>query len=144
MQLLFINDILGKDCIGRVPLGILYLAAALKHAGHIVDLVDTTPFSVIKKIDDFAPDVLLFSVRSTYQGMYAKLNQNIKQKYPNIFTIFGGPHPTFYPQLIYDDKAIDAVCIGEAEDAIVDFIQRFQDQGDYHLTPNFWVRTQGK
>ncbi|KOR33203.1 hypothetical protein TI05_02460 [Achromatium sp. WMS3] len=49
MQLLFINDILGKDCIGRVPLGILYLAAALKHAGHIVDLVDTTPFSAITK-----------------------------------------------------------------------------------------------
>ncbi|WP_133511726.1 hypothetical protein [Candidatus Thiosymbion oneisti] len=54
MKILFISDLLGKDCIGRVPLGVLYLSAALKHSGHTVDLVDTKHFSgITRKIDDF-------------------------------------------------------------------------------------------
>jgi len=144
MKLLFINNLLGKDCIGRVPLGILYLSAALKHAGHTVNLVDTKHFSdITRKIDDCCPEVMLFSVRTTYQSMYTELNRKIKKIYPDLFSIFGGPHTTFYPQLIYNDRAIDAVCIGEGEEAIVDFMKRLEDRGDYHLTPNFWVRREG-
>ncbi len=78
MKVLFINDLLGKGAIGRVPLGVLYLSAALKYSGHTVDLVDTKRFSgITRKIDDFCPDVILFSVRTTYQDMYIELNRKI-------------------------------------------------------------------
>nr|VFJ67866.1 MAG: Radical SAM superfamily enzyme YgiQ, UPF0313 family [Candidatus Kentron sp. FW] len=144
MRILFINDLLGKDAMGRTPLGVLYLSSALKRAGHAVDLVDTKRFSdITRKIEDFRPDMLLFSVRTTHQGMYAQLNRKIKGVHPDLFSIFGGPHPTFYPQLIHNDEAVDAVCIGEGEEAIVDFMERLEDKGDYHLTPNFWVRRKG-
>lgn len=86
MKVLFINNLLGKDCIGRVPLGVLYLSADLKHSGHTVNLVDTKHFSgITRKIDEFGPDVILFSVRTTHQGMYMELNRKIKQIYPNLF-----------------------------------------------------------
>ena len=50
MKVLFINNVLGSDCIGRVPLGVLYISAALRKDGHETDIVDTRHFkNIIKK-----------------------------------------------------------------------------------------------
>lgn len=65
MKVLFINKLLGSDCIGRVPLGVLYISSVLKKDGHEVDIVDTRHYkNIIKKIDEFKPGVLLFSSRT--------------------------------------------------------------------------------
>ncbi len=145
MKILFINNILGRDSIGRSPLGILYLSSALKRSGHEVELANTADLKkILKKIAEYKPTVLMFSVRTSSQLLYNDLNSRIKSHFPHIFSIFGGPHPTFYPQIIQKEEAINALCIGEGEHAIVDFIGRLEKGGEYHLTPNFWVRRNGK
>lgn len=61
-----------------------------------------------------------------------------------MISIFGGPHATFYPQIIEREKAIDAVCVGEGEGAIIEFVNRIEREEDYHKTPNFWTRRNGE
>ncbi|MDR4496972.1 MAG: B12-binding domain-containing radical SAM protein [Candidatus Scalindua sp.] len=144
MKVLFINNVLGSDCIGRVPLGVLYISAALRKAGHETDIVDTRHFkNIIKKIEDYNPAVLLFSLRTASSQIYINLNRRIKSDYPEMVSIFGGPHATFYPQIIEGEKTIDAVCVGEGEDAITEYINRLENGDEYHTTPNFWTRRNG-
>ena len=40
--------------------------------------------------------------------------------------VFGGPHPTFYPNFISENLDIDAMCGGEADLAFVDFANRLE------------------
>lgn len=141
MKILFVNRLLTGECIGRVPLGIMYLSSALKGAGHEVAIVDASQENrICAKIESFGPEVLAYSVRTGYHKRYVRLNRKLRERYPHLFTIFGGNHPTFYPQMILKEPTIDAVCIGEAEEALVDLLGRLEQKGDYHLTQNFWVR----
>lgn len=141
MRILFVNRLLTGECIGRVPLGILYLASALRFAGHEVALVGASRMKrILNKIDIFQPHVIAYSVRTGYHKYYVDINRQIRERYRDLVSVFGGNHPTFFPQMILKDPFVDAVCIGEAEEALVDFIDRLEKGADYHLTQNFWVR----
>lgn len=145
MRVTFINRLTTGECIGRVPLGILYLSTALKQRGHQIQIVATGPEGrMSKQIAEFRPDLLLYSVRTGYHKAYIRLNRRLKELYPQVFSVFGGNHPTFYPQMIVREMAIDAVCVGEGEEAICDFVDRFERKADYEKTPNFWVRRDGE
>jgi len=141
LRVLFVNRLLTGECIGRVPLGIMYLSSALKQRGHAVDIADANDHHALgHKVREFQPDAVLYSVRTGYHKGYMKVNRQLKERFPHLISIFGGNHPTFYPQMILNEQAIDAVCIGEGEAAIVEFMDRLGRRGNYEETPNFWVR----
>lgn len=145
MRILFVNRLMTGECIGRVPLGILYMSTALKSKGHDVGIVDVSKENrIFSKIEEFKPDALLYSVRTGYHRGYVALNKRIKTRYPRLLSVFGGNHPTFYPQMILKEPEIDAVCIGEGEEAICDFLDRWDRKADYEKTPNFWARRDGE
>lgn len=144
MRALFVNRLSGGECLGRMPLGILCLSAALKRAGHEAAVADACrPEEVYAALESFAPDVLLYSVRTGYHRAYTKLNRQLKARRPEALSIFGGPHATFYPQMLEADPAVDAVCVGEGEEALSDFMDRLEAGGDWERTPNFWARRGG-
>ena len=144
MRVLFINRIFGSECLGRMPLGILYLSAALKKDGHEVAIADACrPESAFSAVESFRPDVVMYSVRTGYHRYYARLNHELKRRFPDVLSVFGGPHVTFYPEMIEVDRDVDAVCVGEGELAVCDFMERLGRGGDYENTPNFWVRRAG-
>ncbi len=141
VRILFVNRLLTGECIGRVPLGIMYLSTALKRDGHVVDIVDSSNEAhVLKRIGEFKAEVLLYSVRTGYHKFYVRLNRKIKEHFPHLFVVFGGNHPTFYPQMMVKEPSIDAVCVGEGEEAICDLVNRWKLHSDYENTANFWVR----
>lgn len=145
MRILFINRLLTGETIGRVPLGILYLSSALKRAGHEVHLVDCgRSKDFFTRVEELEPDALLYSVRTGYHKTYIQLNKSLKERLPGVLSVFGGNHPTFYPQMIVPEPTIDAVCVGEAETAICDLVNRWEDGTDWEKTPNFWVRRDGE
>jgi len=144
MRALFVNRVSGAECLGRMPLGILYLSAALKQDGHEVALADACePEAAFAAVESFRPDAVLYSVRTGYHRYYARLNRELKRRFPRVLALFGGPHATFYPEMIEDDPAVDAVCVGEGELAVRDFFARLARGGDHENTPNFWVRRDG-
>jgi len=129
MKFLFINKPFFIE-----PLGIMYLASAIKKIGHQVDLV-TTNEDLEKKVQDFSPDFVGYSIMTGDQDMYNDINKNLK-KQSDFFSIAGGPHPTFFPEML-ENTSFDAICIGEAENSIKQFLANPTSRS----TPNFQFKT---
>lgn len=122
------------------PLGVMYLSSALKESGHKTFAIqfekERNPF---KKIAILKPDIVAYSITTGFHRYYLALNKEIKQRFPNIITLFGGPHPTFFPEII-DEPYVDAICIGEGERASVDFANTLENGKTPKDIPNIWVK----
>ena len=59
------------------------------------------------------------------QGWAVEFCQNIKKNFPNIITLLGGPHPTYYPDII-EEPGVDIIVRGEAEYAILELMQKLK------------------
>jgi len=124
------------------PLGIQYLSSALKKAGHQTYLLCSSKENIFEKLKEINPEIVAYSVTTgTHQEMVL-VNSKIKQKF-KVYSIFGGPHPTFYPELINTD-GIDAVCIGEGEEAFVEFVNKFESGKSIDKVKNFWIKKNGE
>lgn len=122
------------------PLGVMYLSSSLRQAGHQTKSVQfervMNPFSIIR---DYKPEVIAYSVTTGFHSYFIELNREIKEKYPGFISLFGGPHPTFFPEIINDD-GVDAICVGEGERAVVDLANSL-DGGKLPIdVPNIWIK----
>ncbi len=124
------------------PHGIMHLSSALKGAGHEVALaVDglEDPLEVAKR---FQPAIIGYSVITGSHRYYYELNRRLKEGI-EFFSVFGGPHPTFFPEMI-EEEGVDGICIGEGEGAMVDLANALED-GDLALDiPNWWFKVDGQ
>lgn len=89
-------------------------------------------------VDSYRPDLVAMSaVEDTYpQGVY--LLRQIRDR--RIPTIVGGVFATFAPHLAIRDEAVDMVCVGEGEGAIVELCERMASGDDYSDVMNLWVK----
>jgi radical SAM superfamily enzyme YgiQ (UPF0313 family) len=112
----------------------MYLSSAIKSFGHETDIVLTTE-DPDAKFQKFNPDVVAYSIMTGDQDVYDSINQKLKSKY-KFFSIAGGPHPTFFPEML-KQSSLDAICIGEGEESI----QQFSKNPTSKEIPNFWFKT---
>ncbi len=117
------------------------LSAVLKKHGHEVKLAFAEREDIDKIIREWKPKIVGFSITTGFHKYYINLGRKLKKKH-NIFTIYGGPHATYFPEII-NDYGVDSVCVGEGELAILDFINMFGTEKIKHI-PNWWVKTDGK
>jgi radical SAM superfamily enzyme YgiQ (UPF0313 family) len=114
VKILFITDQYKID-----PLGIAYLSAYLKAAGHDVALA--TPEEAfdptIRYVPD--PDMLCYSVTTGQHNHYLEVNRKLRAMYPKSISVFGGPHITFFPEFC-QETGVDVGVRGEGFEAIVD------------------------
>jgi anaerobic magnesium-protoporphyrin IX monomethyl ester cyclase len=102
------------------PQGIMSLSAVLKQAGHEVMLTVATREDPVAAALQFQPHIVAYSVLTGSQRAYFDINLRIKAALGGrMFSVFGGPHPTFFPDMIRE-TGVDGICIGEGEGAIVD------------------------
>ena len=89
-------------------------------------------------VDSFKPNLIAMSVvEDTYpQGLYL-LNQIKDRKIP---ALVGGVFPTFSPHLAIKEEAINMICVGEGEGALMDVCERMALSRDYYDIPNLWVK----
>ena len=146
---------------GFEQIGIEYLSAVLKRAGHDVELVfdpgfdDNTyvrlPFlkmlnredRMIRRAREFAPDLIGFSCLSNLYPYISRMAGILKRETGAPVAV-GGPHPSALPEFILSDKNVDMVCVGEAEDAVLELMERMEKGDDYLNTRNFWFKSNGK
>jgi len=138
MKVLFINKFLDKEAIYRDPLGIMTLAAMVRPK-HKVFVIEPVRENVKKRMDEIQPDVIAYSLRTGYHRYYIDLNLKLKKKYKFI-SIFGGPHVTFYPNVI-NEEGVDTICQGEADEAFAEFVDVLEQGGDINKVKNFWIKT---
>lgn len=138
MNVLFINKFLDKEAIYRVPLGIMSLSAMIKDR-HTTKIVDPEKQDVDRVIDSFKPGIIAYSLRTGYHWYYLELNKQLKQKY-NFISVFGGPHVTFYSDVIQSD-GVDVIGFGEADDSFKELVDLISDNKEYTNAHNFWFKT---
>ena len=106
----------------REQFGIMYLSAMLKQAGHGVEVFicndSTSKILMCKNISAF--DIIGFSSSTPTYKDDLYLANCINMILPNKHIIFGGSHPTFYPDAVIKENCINSICIGEGYEAIVE------------------------
>jgi anaerobic magnesium-protoporphyrin IX monomethyl ester cyclase len=134
--------------IDNEPQGILLISSVLKQAGHQVSLVVASEQDPLEAALRLRPDVVGYTVYTGPHTWYLELNQRIQAQLPGVFSIFGGPHPTFFPEMI-EREGVDGLCIGEGEYATLDLMNSLERNGDgLDLTepaiPNWWFKLNGE
>jgi anaerobic magnesium-protoporphyrin IX monomethyl ester cyclase len=134
--------------IDNEPQGILLISSVLKQAGHRVSLVVATEEDPVAAALRLRPDVLGYTVYTGPHTWYLELNQKIKAQLPGAFSIFGGPHPTFFPEMIERD-GVDGLCIGEGEYATLELMNALRRNGAGTELPdpaitNWWFKLNGE
>ena len=125
------------------PLGIMTLSAILKKAGHKTFLIPFKKEELFPSIEKIRPDIVAYSITTGNQKEYLEINKKIKGKFRNIYSVFGGPHPTFYPEII-NEEGVDAICRGEGDIAFLEFVNKIETGKNYEKTKNFYVKKDGK
>ncbi|MFH0906926.1 MAG: radical SAM protein [bacterium] len=102
------------------PLGLCYIASALKEKNHQVEIIDCdTENNYVEKIKNslkyFNPDVVgFYSMTWTYRQS-KNIAREIKKINPQIKIIIGGPQVTTFPKFSIDCHEFDFGVIGEGE-----------------------------
>lgn len=143
MKILFINNLLGRSFVYKEPLGLEYLSAYVKQKNAaIIDIIDTgSPQNVFRKVQQFKPDLIAYSIRSGFHQFYLDLNRALKRNF-TFLSVFGGPHTTFAPETINED-GVDIICRGEGEEALFDLITQLERGEDISRIENLWVKKDG-
>jgi anaerobic magnesium-protoporphyrin IX monomethyl ester cyclase len=140
MRVLLLAHLIGSR--NFQPLALEYLSACLKAAGHETRLADASlPRSVFRRVGDFRPEVIGYSATTGIHPLLLELNAALKKRF-QFFSVFGGPHATFYPPMIERD-GVDAVCLGEGEEALVDLVDTLARGHAVTGLANFWVKQDG-
>ena len=98
-------------------LGIMTLASVLKEKNHDVKLTLTEELpeeEIVEKVKNYKPDILAYSIMTGEHVYHIELNQMVRANYEKALSVFGGPHPTYSPEMIEKDY-VDAICRGEGE-----------------------------
>jgi anaerobic magnesium-protoporphyrin IX monomethyl ester cyclase len=129
----------------RTREGIMALSSVLKAHGHDTDIFATDEGynKVLSDIKNFRPNLIAFSTSTPSQENALTFAKKLKKTDSSIFIIMGGPHPTFYPQVLEQSEFLDAICIGEGEHALLELVENIRNGHDITNIRNIFVRHNG-
>jgi anaerobic magnesium-protoporphyrin IX monomethyl ester cyclase len=147
MKVLFINpsSILYTKPYSQINLGCAYVMTSVEK-DHRVFLLDRElqekqwAGQVVAALNRFKPDAVGFSVTSFSLSYALKIAALIKQTCPDIPLVYGGVHPTLLPEETLRNHLVDAVCIGEGEDAFKEYLGRLQNHQEPLGVAGIWFK----
>ncbi|MBI5871538.1 cobalamin B12-binding domain-containing protein [archaeon] len=114
----------------RPPLGLAYIASVLKREGMRVAILDPLPSNehrTLKKLLDIirtiTPRIVGFTATTAQIPLVYEFARCIKENYPEISLVVGGPHASALPEEAISMQGIDAVVIGEGEYTALELFQ---------------------
>lgn len=110
------------------PLGLLYVAGALRDAGHRVQLLDGDPLletDMVDRVADFDPDLIGLSSLTMTIGRAALLARQLAARLPAVPLMVGGPHATAEPADTLRELGAAVVVVGEGERTAVEVAERY-------------------
>ena len=128
----------GEVCLVQ-PLGLLYLAAALREAGHQVRLYDAFDEPGVARYEDllrsFRPDVVGLSALTWEARAMARLAASARRLLPGVPVVVGGPHATAYPERCLAVPEVDLAVAGEGDRSFVELVAALTGAGDPRDVP---------
>lgn len=154
MKILFVYSL--NDAVNpEVPLtspaqmqfGISYISSFLKQHGYQTRLLILSRHFGGKNIEkihdtiqDYRPNIIGFSAVATEYAFIASLAQYIKNAWPYIFLIIGGPHASLNPEKVMADS-FDAACIGEGEIPMLELVRTLEKNEQPAGISNLWLKS---
>jgi radical SAM superfamily enzyme YgiQ (UPF0313 family) len=132
---------------GRVYLGIGYLSASLKRAGHEVELVHliepTGRSELIELVSRTGPGMVAFSATSLQFSKVRAMSSWVKEEL-DVPTVCGGVHPTIAPEEALTAPGLDFICVGEGEEALVELCGALEAGGPVEEVGGIWGGSGGE
>lgn len=131
------------------PLGLLYLAAILKAEGVEVSVLDQpllglTMDQTVEWIVREKPDVVGFSTLASSGHAAALISGKVKEKLPNVTTVFGNHYATFNAERILKKyPQVDIIIRGEGEKAVPELAKCLRKSGDMKTVRGITYRNNG-
>ena len=150
MKILFIYPEIRTDIpgfTGYYAEGPAILSAVLKARGHQTSLLHLTRSVSRKRFQselrrrDY--DLIGFSSLSPVFAEVRRLAP-VAKEVRDVPVVYGGVHPTLNPEECLSVPGIDAVCVGEGEQALVELVERLEQGGSPEGIQNLWVQKDGK
>lgn len=120
-------------------IGAMTLSSILKAEGHEVFGAEAKINTLGSFISDGKATIIAFTTPTCFTLAYLELNKLIKNKFPNVFSIFGGWHPTYVPEMI-KQEGVDAICIGEGEGAMKELCKQLDRKELPSGIRNLWIK----
>lgn len=121
--------------------GVSSISAILKKNNHQVQLlIGNKASDFIKNLND--ADVVAVSLMTGMHHWALDILSEIKKR-KNILSILGGPHPTYFPEIIHHPY-VDIICRGEGEYATLDLMNCLDTHQDFSHILNLWVKQGGQ
>ena len=132
--------------------GLRTLSSCLKREGHEVKMI-FLPLGTWDYAEVYNKEILDQLAKETQDAQLIGINamasttkraeQIIKfYKERNIPVVWGGPHPTFFPDKSFE--LCDIICIGEAEEAFLELANKMEKGEDLSKVENFYIRINNK
>lgn len=125
---------------------IMVLATILHNSGFQVKVID----GKYQKIDDAIRSILSeidenllfigFSIMTIQLPWAYYVSQVIKSKYPNAFIVWGGVHPTLFPEQTIEDSAVDMVVVNDAASTISALSLKLSEGSDLPTIPGIFYK----
>lgn len=115
------------------PLGLAIIASCLEKAGHEVNILDIAAepmsqdkFKAFLRRNHF--DWIGFTATTLALNNALALAEIAKHECPDSTIVFGGVHPSIFPEQVLGHKNVDYVIVGEGERSIVSLINGHDPQ----------------
>jgi anaerobic magnesium-protoporphyrin IX monomethyl ester cyclase len=123
-------------------LGPMYISSAVKKAHACTLALGRTEEDFFAVMESFKPDVVGFSIMTGSHGWALNIARALKKRYKFI-ALFGGAHPTFFPEFI-DEDGVDVICRGEGEEAALELLNALDAKAEYAEIANLSVKRDGQ
>lgn len=135
MKILFVVP----DIYLSEPLGAMQLSAVCKKNGHSTKLITLKRHSILRAVSEYNPDIIAYSVMTPDADLFLKANSMLDTQLWNkkkpLIRIMGGPHATYFPEILRQCP-LDAICIGEGDNAIANIVERVEQGKNLSGIPN--------
>ncbi len=129
MKILFVVS----ELILSEPIGVMQLSAICKRHGHSTKLISLKQHSLYKVLYNYMPDVIAYSAMTPDAYLFAKADSYVREwmrkNKKHLIRIMGGPHPTYFPKIL-SECDLDAICVGEGDNAIITVVDRITSGSD--------------
>lgn len=134
--------------MSQIPLGLAYVAATLRVAGHTVEIIDINSQRISDKVIELRlinSNINLVGITTTTPTYNNALSlARIVKQVSGAYVVLGGVHVTMLPEESVTHPQIDFVIAGEGEITILELIGALENQTDLSQIDGLIFKRDGK
>lgn len=131
------------------PMGVLLIGSCLEQAGIPVKLVDGRLYRnyrerIRQMVQDEAPLYVGLSVMTGQVGAALEVASDIRSLRPELPIVWGGIHPTLFPEQTAADPRVDVAVVGDGEDTCLELAHVFAGNMKFEEVKGIAFRRNGQ